>query len=232
MSKHNVYWAPLFYDGSDWNILHKTPETLFDRKLKEHIRTDDKRSNFFYCPAFKDFAKNTFVVTNPLRLNHTFGQANSSSIPMYQNRESCLKNYKVSQYGLSWLFFCDDDIDITVTSPYFDNVPHLQYGTIVPGKFNAGSWFRPINLEYTFYPGVDEVIIKEDEPLAYINFCTDSQVNLIRFNATEDIKKIASTCSSGANWESWVPMKKRYQRFKNSRLKNRLMKLIKENLYD
>jgi len=236
-----VYWTPLTSVDSqepDWSILYEEPQSLFERKLEEKVDIADKQTNFFYCPAFSNFAKNTFVLKNPIKVDVPIIQNNSfakveSLVPVYQTRDSCLKDHTTIKYNMQWVFFAEeDDIHITVTEPYMDQAPHLLQGHIVPGRFSASSWFRPINLDYNFYPGVKQYTVEEGEPLAYINFDSDKQVKLVKFNLTEKLRNLALTCSMGASWEKWVPLAKRYRRFKESRLKSIILKEIKENLYD
>jgi len=238
-SKTTIYWAPIAKaEDSDWSILYPDPETLWNRKSKDHIQISDKQSDFFYCPAFSEFAKSTLVLTNPIKTDVPIIQNNAfakvtSTVPVYQTRDSCLKNHQTLKYSLQWISFAkEDNIDITLTSPYMDNAPHTQSGAIVPGRFNISNWFRPINLEYNFYPGITQFTVDKDEALAYVSFNTSKPLELKRFDMTTDLLNIALTLSKGAVWESWVPLANRYKRFKQARLKNSIIRQIEENLYD
>jgi hypothetical protein len=239
MSKSKIYYAPIAQaEDRDWSVIYPEPQTLWERKSEQHIKIQDKQSDFFYCPAFSDFAKSTVVLTNPMRTNVPIVQNNSfakveSVIPVYQTRDSCLKDHQTLKYNLQWIFFAEDDnVDITLTSPYMDNAPHTLSGSIVPGRFNISDWFRPINLEYNFYPGAKNFTVEEDEALAYVSFNTNKPIQLQRFDLTPELYDIALTLASGTSWESWVPLAKRYKRFKQARLKDSILRRIKGTLYD
>jgi len=79
---------------------------------------------------------------------------------------------------------------MTLTSPYFSNSPHLRYGSIVPGKFNISKWFRPINLEFNLWPGVNEFKVKKTKILLMFILYTKNEIELVRFDLTERISKI------------------------------------------
>ena len=55
---------------------------------------------------------------------------------------------------LSYIFFSEEDIEMTMTSPFFSDAPHLQYGSIVPGSFNISKWFRNVNLEFNIWTAI------------------------------------------------------------------------------
>jgi hypothetical protein len=133
-------------------------------------------------------------------------------------------------YGLKWIFFSEEDIEMTLTSPYFSQSPHLHYGAVVPGQLKINSWFRAVNLEFNLWPNVSEFKVEEDEILAYFNFNTNKNIKLVRFEMNEKLHHYSNAGIQSTVWESWVPLKKRYDRFKKSRMNELVLAEIKRNI--
>jgi|TARA_R100001244_G_scaffold128101_1_gene98958 hypothetical protein len=231
-----VYWAPHLPDDEfNWNILYETPKSLssfLSHNINKNIKNEN---NIFLCPAVRDLADNTFIVTNPLLSEFKFDESKNIKIISKTHlksrlfRDPIFKGTKLLEYGLPFIFFCPETLEMTLTSPYFSNSPHIKYGSVIPGKFNIAKWFRPINLEYNVWKG-DYIKFEEKEHLVYINFNTDKQVVLKRFNPTPELVKLSRACSGSTFWEKKVPLLKRYNRFINSESDKIILKLIKQNL--
>jgi len=229
----NIYWAPVFFDAErDWNIMYSDLETLYSAWQKERI-TNVKENNFFFCPAFQNVANKTVILKNPLE-SHFIVDGNNVNIHSKDYirpdivHKPCINGTTLLTYGMSFLFFSDEDITMSLTSPFFHPAKHQKYGSVVPGKFNIGSWFRVINLEYNLWG--NELKLEQDEPLAYVSFETEKKIKLHRFQMTPELQRIASTCGTSSQWEKFVPLADRYKRFKQSRTNKIVLKKIKENL--
>ena len=232
----NIYWSPSFdrIGEIDWGILYPDPTSLYD-ELRPKMSNSEH--NMFYCPSFKDLTSNILVLKNPMNADFYIDESNQvksknkNSLVATINHEPSIINSILLLYGLRWIFFAeDDDIEVTVTSPYFDTPNHLIYGNVVPGKLSISNWFRPINPEFNLKPGVRNLKIDKDEPILYITFNTNKKINLIRFDMDASLIAHSMACSMSSNWESWVPLAARYKRFKESRRKESILKKIKSNI--
>ena len=83
--------------------------------------------------------------------------------------KSNIKNSFLFTITLPYIFFSEEDIEMTMTSPFFSNSKHLQYASIVPGTFNISQWFRSVNFEFNIWSG-SEFKIDEGEDMIYFNF--------------------------------------------------------------
>jgi hypothetical protein len=231
-----IYWSPAFVSNVDWNMLYYDPQSLFEQVRLLKVDSDNNQ-NFIYCPAFGNFAKNTFLLKNPITSQfdiseHTELRAKSKNFVSSYTREPTLDGCTLFKYGLTWVFFSEEDIEMTMTSPYFENVPHLKYGNLVPGRLNISKWFRNINLEYNLHKGVKEFCVEKDETLAYLSFNADRPVKLVRFDMTEKLHKILHSTGNSSDWESWIPLVSRYKRFIETKTNKIVLKEIKNNLVD
>ena len=234
-----IYWAPAFVSDQDWNMLYSDPVSLFDtiRPLKTN---SDNGSNFFYCPAFGNFTKNTFVLKNPMAASFNLVQDNKLKVESqtknhvfaHATRPPSITGCSILEYGLSWIFFSEDDVEISLTSPYFEKVSPLKYGNIIPGRFNISKWFRTLNLEYNLYDGVTEFCAEKDESLAYVSFNTTKPVKLVRFEMNKKLHQYAESVGTSSDWESWIPLMDRYSRFIKTKTNKLVLNEIKKNLVD
>lgn len=234
---HNVevFWAPVYPPSEiDWNIMYKEPTSLYDQK-RPKMTESPRNDNFFYCPAFKNFAKNTFVFENPITSHFIINGRNIESkeknyIDSQVIRDPSITNSIQLEYGLTFIFFSTADINISVTSPYFNNPNHLKYANLVPGRFNINKWFRAINMEFCLNENSNEFKIDKGEDVCYISFDTDAPVKLQRFVMNDQLQSLARSCGSSSSWESWVPLASRYKRFLQSRTNEFVLREIKKQL--
>ena len=244
----------------DWNMYYYDPKNLLSslnnnrRKVSKNsivpkLKVNDvfstkslmdpQMSNFFSCPAFTNFAKNVYALENPITTslvideNKTIKYKSEDYIKSWIAHPESVKGQTLFVYDLQWVFFTEeDDLMMKLTSPYFSNSEHMRYGSVVPGQFNIGKWFRNIGLEYNLWNNVNEFTVKKGEDLAYVEFLTDKKVELVRFKLNLDLKTYLESTSSSSGWEKKIPLAERYARFKRTRMKELIMKEIKNNIVD
>ena len=235
--KTKIYWSPVFNieEYIDWNILYKEPENLHKRLIQNVDKKINKFDNLIFCPAVKNLTNNIFVLKSPM--NSSYEIRGQEIIPKSKNyitaRKPHSNNFKENYLfvlNISYIFFTEEDIDMTLTAPYFSNSPHLQFGSIVPGKFNISKWFRNFDLEINLWTNVKEFTLKEDEDLAYLHFDSNKEIELIRFDMNEKLFKMMRACATSSNWEKYVPFIQRYKRFKESLMNKKVIKEIKNNI--
>ena len=236
-----VYWAPVFFDKTvNWNMLYYDPISLYEHTRKSMVtdaKQNDKRNNFFYCPAYKDVAKNTFLLLNPIETDLVFDNnivrvKSTNFISPELEHSPSMNGNRLVTYGLKYIFFTEDDIDLTLTAPFFSANNYSQEGAIVPARLKINSWFRVLNLEINLWKDVTTLHIEKDQPIAYVNFITqdNAPVKLVRFEMNEKLHSYATGCGTSSSWESHIPLFERYVRFKKTRMNNLVLKEIKNNL--
>lgn len=239
----NVYWAPYFAKSDvDWTQLYEGEiVSLYDSLIKDISYDEAKHKNMFYCPSFKAVAQNTFILRNTLLSEFEIDTNNqlvrlskthvSSKIP----RLPSMNNKLHMEYGMSWIFFSEEDVSMTLLPAYFHPPKYYENGNIVPGKIpNISSWFRSINMEFILKDGINNIKIEKNDPLAYVQFDTPTpkKIKLIKFELNDKLRSYATSCSSSTEWEAWIPFYDRFERFKKSKIKNQILKEIKNNLLE
>lgn len=230
--KKIVYWAPdCLQNNINWNILYPDLKNLYDTLAQEKSQSN----GFFRCPSFIKKTKNIFVVKNPIHSkfiveNNLLTPISKSCINSNITHEESIKNNILIDYGIHLYFFSEYDIELSITSPFFEKADHLKYGAVVPGQFNISSWFRRVNIEFNLWNGNNELEIKENESILYCHFEESSNIELRRFTMNKSLYDIAESIHTSSFWEPNVSLKKRYQRFKNSRTNELVLKEIKNNI--
>ena len=229
-----VYWSPWFSkdENHHWNILFDEPKKLLTKVAKDVSELKNERLDaMIKCPAFNTVAKNTFYIENPIASE--FNIVDGNVTPVGDNHYVTVMNSKDTLvYGLSYMFFCEDDLEMLVTGPYFSQTNYTKYGMLVAGKFNIGKWFRAVNMEMLLLDKKDYFKIEEGEPMAYFNFLTDEKVVLKRFEGNDTLRKLSFTCSRVSEWWSNVPLAKRYDKFLKSKTNRLVLREIKKQLVE
>ena len=232
-----VYWANIPDGEVDWSILFEDPVSLI-HELSLNKNRNNPDNNLLRCPAFTDVTKNLFIIKSPLNSAASFitedgkvsAEMDGGNGKWVVNRPPSISNNFLTSFSHPIVFFAEENLDVMISDPYFSKSSHKSWGAVVPGVYNCGSWFRPIQIEFNVWPGITDVSIKEGESLAYIKFFTDKNIIFKRFNMTEELNDLAKTCSSAGWWEPRVPLSKRYKRFKQSKRDKFALDIIKKSL--
>jgi hypothetical protein len=133
--------------------------------------------------------------------------------------------------ALGFSMFADQPLEASFTAPYFHKTEYMNYGSVIPGNFDIGQWFRPYNFELQMWENSGELNIKKDEPLFYVEFLTDKKIILKEFVFTPLLNTYMQSCvNSTSVFGLGQSLQDRYNRFKSSRLKEKIIAEIKKNL--
>lgn len=250
-----VYWSTPYkhkqdhYDfhplvGRESNIYYKNPESLFMNLIKDKSE-ESKNKSFFACPAVSKKFKNTYIFKAPITSKYymDFTDKNNIVLTGLNPEDPCIpveisRNYSIDQnpimlFHFPIFLFAEESLEISLTAPYFHEPKVLKYGAVIPGGFDIGQWFRPIHYEVNFWKEKQNFEIIEDEPLFYIEFLTDRPIILKRFTQNKNIHDIQESIAGTTTFmEKNVPLIKRYKRFKETSMREILLKEIKKEVIE
>lgn len=242
MKEITVYYASPdnLNQTEDWSILYKEPvslSSLLNKNINKNRNKELGNRAYLSCTAYQNISKNLYVLENPIEssykiINNVALSTGKNSLSATIKREPQLNNQILLEYSYPIILFSDESLEVQFTAPYFINAPHIQYGSVTPGQYNIGKWFRPIQIEFNLWSNVDEFVIKQDEPLAFINFLTDKKIKFKMFEMSNELAKIMNVCSTASSWESNVPLVNRYVRFHESKMLNKTLAKIKERIIE
>lgn len=238
----NVYWWPA---EKNWNLLYNDPINLQEFLYKMKNKNKNKNSNarsMFECPAFSDKTKKTFFFTSPMSVEYEYDftdPENSYIIPKnplmpYLEtkilRPPTINKQPLFQLSLFYCFFSEESLTASVTPPFLHNSNFTKQGIPPTGSYDIGNWLRAYPLEIMLWNEAGTFKLEKDEPLFYIEFLTDRPIKFQRVETTEKLIDYMTQCVvAPATIESRVPLITRYETFKKTRMKDLVMKEIKEN---
>lgn len=236
----NVYWSPYYVpENADWSFIYPKPKTLLSDLLKNKNK-ELKENSFFSCPAVSPKFKKTLVFKNSISCSYEYDATQTPMLiqPKTENyieansvRDQAVSFGPTVVFSLHNIFFADEPLEVSLTAPFFHEPKYMKYGSIVPGAFDIGQWFRPINFEVQFWNNKGEFILEDEEPLFYLEFITKRPVILHRFNLTQ---KAYSYSQANINYSfsfgKMVPLLNRYSRFKEVGFREKILTEIKQNL--
>ena len=169
------------------------------------------------CPAFKDFLYNCYVLLFPydlhLRLNPVSQSFSIIESSVDLDSEMILvrwgQQYADTRVVISLnpyiLFDATEDVLMEVSPAFLHAVePRLQCLTPVPGAFNIGRWFRPIDFTFELSMTNQDIELHKGDPLIYLRFKTPNnesiRISQHPFNA--EYSRRALECSAIASSKS------------------------------
>jgi hypothetical protein len=235
----NVYYAPVFTENQDWTFLYPKPKILFNNLLDYRTEESNPHS-MLSCPALSNKIKKILVFESPMSFKINYNWNNRSIDPVTKNyinaeyiREPSFNFGPCICFSLGYIFFAEEDLDAYFTPPMFHKPMYTKYGSVIPGEFNIGKWFRAYNFEIQTWSNFGSVEIEEDEPLFYVEFKTDKPVNLYRFNMTNRIYEYSEanvrTTDLFGRGQSLLS---RYARFEKVGFREKILTEIKKNLIE
>lgn len=235
----NVYWWP---SSSQWNMLYNDPINLLE-SMYEIKNKDSKKGSLFQCPAFSGKTKKIFFFTSPIDLEYKYDFSDPENpyiIPVNKDkpfiavnilRPPTLNKKPLFELSLFFVFFSEEPLTASFTPPFLHNSNFAKQGVPPTGSYDIGQWLRPYPLEIMLWNETGILKIEKGEPLFYVEFLTDRPINLQRVNSSDKLNYYSKQCSNAPSYlEAKVPLFTRYETFKKTRMKDHIMKEIKENI--
>lgn len=243
-SSITIYWSPwATLDGE----IHQTLLDLKPQSLLTDLRNRKPNNpqipltnniiasgNYQACSALHTLAKNMFIFRSPLNvsvdLDHTGAIIPSRYSGWFSERLSSIENAFCIDYNLPFLLFSEDSVDLTLTPPYMHKTKQTDFGFLTAASFDISRWFRSIPAIYQLWEGVNHLEILENEPISYIKFNTDKQIIFKQFKLSPDVIKTVRACQDYKMAKPAQPMYKLYDLFTRTGVRDRVLKVIKDNV--
>jgi len=233
----DLYWSPFFMlDGKDWSFLYENPVTLFS-DLNKH-KTKGNPASYFSCPAMSNKMKKTLVFKNTIESSYVYDEnsINATSenfLGANRDRDPSMACGPVFRMFYSVIFFANESLDASFTAPYFHKTEYTKYGSVCPGGFDVGNWFRPYVFEVQMWDKSGIFALKENEPNFYVEFKTERPINLHRFDLNDKLGKYSSSCVDTTSlFGRGQSLFSRYEKFNKIGFKEKVLTEIKNNLID
>lgn len=240
-----VYWAPAPYilQEESWAMAYSEPVHLFSEHRKSK-NPNGNPNNIFACPATKSTLNNTYVVNHqfdnvvdlPGNINPKFDHywlETNSAIGVLVPRSSALTGYHNLMYNMGWLLFADEPLVARFTAPFFPPHTPAEGAMLSTGEFDIGSWYRAFNLDYHVPVSAKTLKFMKDDPLFYIEFKTDKNIILKRYNVSPSLNNLAmESVNAPGRYGRFQSLKERYGIAKKAMIPELVLSEIKKNLVE
>lgn len=229
----NVYWSFL---GQEWMRAEK-PTPIFKRARDTFISQDTQEiSSMFKCPATVNWLNNTYGLKSVYDYQLFKNLDSTYSTDMYDrdffNNHVQLRDPSAGfiSFRQQYIFFTDEDsLEVTVQIPPFLENTELSNGIqTIPGTFDIGKWFRPVDFAF-FLKNTNKFSIKEGDIYSYLKFHSEEKINFIKFMPTEKIYFYAGS-SSNTSVGRFIGKRKLPDFYRYMTFKKKILKEIKENV--
>ena len=239
-----VYWAPAQFllDQESWNFVYQEP-TSVSKEFYDSLHRDTDSSK---CPAARFFYYNTYSINSTVEDKFTFPPGLlqdlyysdeihvrlpvNSNVSIEKTRQNEMQGHVNLSYNLVWFFFSEEDLTMRFSAPYFPASSPMKGARLASGSFDIGKWLRPVNLEYYVPLDVEEFVVEEDQPLAFVEFDTDRPIVLKRFNMDNRLANIVTEVVESDRYSFLRNLKDRYKLFQKTKMRDVILAEIKKNL--
>ena len=241
----NVYWSPAFIieEGQDFNFLYPKPKTLFSELMEQrNKKISPTTGSYLQCPAVTPKFKKTLVIKNNIDSSYRYASIDEHRFiePTSEKfleiefiRDSSVNFGPTVNFSVQYLFFSDESLSMSLTPPMFHEPKYTKYGSVMPGEFDIGQWFRPLNFEVQMWNNIGEFHLEQNEPMMYLEFKTDRPILLHRFNLNDKLmayqKNPNRVLYIYGKFQSLVD---KYREFINFGYRERILTEIKKNLIE
>jgi|TARA_B100001063_G_C16565918_1_gene453369 hypothetical protein len=227
-----IYWA---YCDNQFQVRAEEPVPIFKNYFKGKDIVEDGL-HYVRCPAFKDLFKNTFGIKSLFDYDLHFGDEVTSSThdQDFYDKMVYVRNAKSKLVSLHFRYILiaeDDSLEMEILPSIMENNSFNATSILIPGVLDVGKYLRA--QECAFHCREDNMVIKEDDIYAYIKFNTNDNIKFQRFLWTDEIQNTISDTVAGAkdyNRKKFKPLAWYYKKQQALKTKQRVMKLIKQNL--
>lgn len=239
-----VYWSPAQFllEQESWNFVYQEPKSVSkDFYDNLHKNTDSSR-----CPAARFFYHNVFSINSTIEDKFSFPHGLledlyhsdeihvrlpvNSNVAIEKTRQNEMMDHVNLTYNLAWFFFSEEELTMKFSAPYFPASSPMKNARLASGSFDIGRWLRPVNLEYYVPTDVEEFIVEEDQPLAFVEFDTERPIILKRFNMNTRLANVVNEIVESDRYDFLRNLQDRYRLFTKTKMRDIILSEIRENL--
>jgi hypothetical protein len=236
-----VYWAPVTFDIP--YICFKEPTQVIKELKDLHFKLcgDSNSNRLLNCPSVINGVRNTFAISSAIDVKIAW-DGKSVTTPgrtqKFFDRLILVRDINSGFLSINFnkLIIFTEEPSLLIkqkTAVYTGNDFTKKIG-IIEGMFDIGQWFRPIDVAIYFKePGV--VNIDSDDIMYYLEFFTEKKIVFKKFMHTPVLNNIMESTVSVRNEKSFplkTYLKDIYLLFNKSKIKNKILKEIKNNLLE
>ena len=248
-----IYWGINPWQGPE-GLRSDPPVPIMNKFFKDRI-TEDVAHEIFYnkCPALFNELTNVYGMKSvydyviQLEGDQNKPEINTNLIGQTDPAEEFFKRHvtvrsmkgRLFSFEQGMVFFTESPSLIMSQLPAFMEDNNITKNTIcIPGQFDIGKYFRGLDFAWHFRNGCNKIEFNRKEITFYLRFHTKEKIKFQRFLFTEELGILSGMVTLIKNNKKPDGIAKfksealnyYYNIFDRSNLKNKMLKIIKENL--
>jgi len=225
----------IYYSNLDKEWLRTTePVSIYNNFVKKDFV---KESGLIHCGASKKYISKVYGIKSIY--DYEFNIEQNKQVRSSQYDQNFFNDHlvirsvenKFFSFTQQVIFFTEESSLEMSTGifPFLENNNITERCSVIPGTFDIGKWFRPVDFAFYLNKNYNSFKIEEDEIYQYISFDTDEKIIFKKFMPNQKLFDFAnSAVQSATNRRSKNrPLESYYKTFG---IKNKILKEIKENL--
>lgn len=223
-----IYWS---YWG-EYQIRADEPTPMITNYFKNK---DIQQYDYMRCPSFKENFVNTFGLKSifDYRIKFTNNDVTSDMHDQkFYEQFLFTRNLdsKLASFNMHYIFLAENnDLEMEWMPSIMENNSFNNSAILIPGKLNIGKYVR--FLDCAFHARKKTVEVKENDIYAYVRFNTNKKIKFKRFYCTDEIENLMKRQNiTKYRGNAFKPLEWYYKKQQAIKLKDRVMKLIKQNL--
>ena len=223
------------------------PVPIMNKFFKDRITEDvAKELNYNKCPALLNELTNVYGIKSiydyVIQLEGTvlksklIGMADDSPDIFFKKNVSIRSiGAKLFSFQQAVIFFTESPSLIMSQLPAFMEDNNIVKNTIcIPGQFDIGKYFRGLDFAWHFREGCNTIEFSRKEISFYLKFHTKEKIKFQRFLYTPDLMNLNEIMIQAKGMKKPDVVSKAlhfyYNIFDKYNFKNKMLKIIKENL--
>lgn len=238
-----IYWSvPRYSDEIFLGLDHPKSAFVDFKSVCPPTSQSDPWTDFTMCPSVTDFSRNLFAIKSPISLEfwwdgtdihfeNNFSEDFFRKIVVIRDAKGGSLSLRIVPY----FFFCEQDCEMQYSMPLMTNNNFTTNCLVVPGQVNIGKWFRPTDHAFLIKEKNQRIKINKGDTIANIRFSSKDKITFKKFYFTDRCdeffnKVVAYKKSQSNKIKDYLSVM--YKDFEASRLKNTILKEIKNNIME
>jgi hypothetical protein len=232
--KTNVYWSPAIMPGQ--SALSPYTFTKPTSVLKSLDHPLFKDVGITKCPSFINSLRNAFVVKSPVDSLIYFDDSDQQW--RAQGPNNILKvrdhNHQTFTLDIPYNFICEEPLEMEFTAARYHINDFTNKTMMIEGEVDIGKYYRSTDCAFHIRHNKDRIELYKDDPLFYVKFKSNRDINFIRYDTTPElVKLLGDTVRARLSLQGKKrTLKEYYDIFVSSGYKKKIINLIKQNIID
>jgi hypothetical protein len=135
---------------------------------------------------------------------------------------------------IHYIFFAEESLEVETFGAHFSDNEFTRKTRIIPGRFDIGKWFRPLDCAMLINKNEDTLNINNGDAFSYIKFLTNEEVKLRKFVMTDELASIVRQNVDYKRFtnKKFSPLSHWYDLYKRSNQKKYILNRIQNNLME